>query len=174
MMRDYPQHEDLGLDPAADKTPDLRPGKSDDLGAGTPRPSEPTLTRNQIGDSIMSHDNPYPVDSATRHCCGGIGSHTAECDINLPDPDVPLPAGATTDGWLSVDTDGAPIRSLEWSRHDTDKVGVGVDGFQDATGEVTRSINLYLRGQDLDADDARALAAKLVEAADELDRLPEL
>ncbi|MCV7213321.1 hypothetical protein [Mycolicibacterium canariasense] len=21
------------------------------------------------------------VDSATRHCCGGIGDHTAECDV---------------------------------------------------------------------------------------------
>lgn len=46
-MRVLPQeeHADLGLDPDADKTPDLRPGKDDDPGAGTPRPSEPTLTR---------------------------------------------------------------------------------------------------------------------------------
>jgi len=26
-MRDYPQHEDLGLDPEADQTEDLRPDK---------------------------------------------------------------------------------------------------------------------------------------------------
>lgn len=32
-MRDYPQFEDLGLDPDADKTPDLRPGKDDSPGA---------------------------------------------------------------------------------------------------------------------------------------------
>lgn len=44
-MRDYPAHEDLGLDPEADKTPDLRPGKDDDPEAATSRPSEPTLTR---------------------------------------------------------------------------------------------------------------------------------
>lgn len=41
-MRDYPQYEDLGLDPSADRTEDLRPGKCDDPGAGTPRPSEPS------------------------------------------------------------------------------------------------------------------------------------
>lgn len=40
-MRLYPQHEDLGLDAEADRTEDLRPGKDDDPGAGTPRPSEP-------------------------------------------------------------------------------------------------------------------------------------
>lgn len=28
-MRLYPAHEDLGLDPEADRTPDLRPGKSE-------------------------------------------------------------------------------------------------------------------------------------------------
>lgn len=44
-MRDYPQHEDLGLHPAADRTEDLRPEKIDDPRAATPRPSEPTLTR---------------------------------------------------------------------------------------------------------------------------------
>lgn len=27
-MREYPQFEDLGLDPDADKTPDLRPGNT--------------------------------------------------------------------------------------------------------------------------------------------------
>ncbi|QZT65870.1 hypothetical protein [Mycolicibacterium austroafricanum] len=45
MMRVYPQFEDLGLDPEADKTPDLRPGKDDDPGAATPEPSDLTLTR---------------------------------------------------------------------------------------------------------------------------------
>lgn len=38
-MRDYPQHEDLGLDPEADKTPDLRPGKSEAPEAATSRAS---------------------------------------------------------------------------------------------------------------------------------------
>lgn len=44
-MREYPQHEDLGLNPEADRTEDLRPGKSDVPRAATPGTSEPTLTR---------------------------------------------------------------------------------------------------------------------------------
>lgn len=35
MTRNYPAHEDLGLI-EDDRTPDLRPGKDDDPGAGTP------------------------------------------------------------------------------------------------------------------------------------------
>lgn len=84
---------------------------------------------------------------------------------------IALPAGATADDWDSACLDGVPCRSLEWSRHDTAKVGVGVDGFQDANGEVSRRISIYLDNQDLDAGDARALAAKLVEAADVMERL---
>ena len=86
-------------------------------------------------------------------------------------PALPVPAGATADDWDSISLDNIPCRSLEWSRHDTDKVGVGVDGFQSATGEVTRCISLYLGHDGLDADDARALAAKLIEAADSLESL---
>ncbi|MBX7434565.1 hypothetical protein JDV09_21050 [Mycobacterium sp. Y57] len=110
----------------------------------------------------------YPVDSAYYDCCNAIGTHTEQC----PGPDIPVPAGATADGWNSIGADGVLVRGLEWSRHDTAKVGVGVDGFQDSTGAVCRSINLYLRsGEDLGADDARALAAKLIEAADKLDAI---
>ena len=97
-----------------------------------------------------------------------------EHDDNITEPDLPVPAGATSDGWNSVNPDGTLVRGLEWSRHDTEKVGVGIDGFQEATGEVSRSINLYPSRQDLDAGDARALAAKLIEAADAMDRLPKL
>ncbi|MBX9921673.1 MAG: hypothetical protein K2Y33_17915, partial [Mycolicibacterium frederiksbergense] len=55
---------------------------------------------------------------------------------------IALPAGATADDWDSACLDGVPCRSLEWSRHDTAKVGVGVDGFQDANGEVSRRISI--------------------------------
>lgn len=43
-MREYPQdlHADLGLTPDGDRTEDLRPGKHDVAGAGTPTTSEPT------------------------------------------------------------------------------------------------------------------------------------
>lgn len=39
-MRTYPAHEDLGLDPEADRTPDLRPGKDEAPEAATSRASE--------------------------------------------------------------------------------------------------------------------------------------
>jgi hypothetical protein len=47
----------------------------------------------------------------------------------------PIPAGATADIWdsdLPLDSDSA--RALNWSKHDTAKVGVGVDGIQYAGG----------------------------------------
>lgn len=85
--------------------------------------------------------------------------------------DLPVPAGATASDWDSTSIDGMPCRSLQWSRHDTAKVGVGVDGFQYANGEVIRFVAIDLGHDDLGADDARALAAKLTEAADAMDRL---
>ncbi len=87
------------------------------------------------------------------------------------DPDVPLPAGATADDWPSVDHDGVLVRSLEWCRYDTDKVGVSIDGSQRATGEYTKGISFYgvSEGQSIDSTQARELAAALIKAADELD-----
>ena len=86
---------------------------------------------------------------------------------------VPLPAGASTDGWHLVDHDGVPVRSLEWSRYDTGKVGVSIDGSQRATGGYTRGISFYgvSEGQSMNAAAARGFAAALIEAADGLDKL---
>jgi hypothetical protein len=83
-------------------------------------------------------------------------------------PDLPVPT-RTADDWNSVGADsGLPVRSLAWSRHD--KVGVSVDGWQDAAGEFLRHISLYdTEGKQLTATDARALAAALLEAADALE-----
>lgn len=92
---------------------------------------------------------------------------------NSHNPNVPLPAGATTDGWTSDDPDGTLCRSLEWSSHDTTNVGLSIDGWQRATGEFTCGISLYgvSEGKSIDAVEARQLAAALLNAADELDRL---
>lgn len=87
---------------------------------------------------------------------------------------VPIPTGATADGWHSVDHDGVLVRSLEWSRHDTASgASVSVDGSQRATGEYERGISFYgaSEGESIDADQARQFAAALLEAADELERL---
>jgi len=90
-----------------------------------------------------------------------------------PTPNVPLPAGATTDGWNSVDPDGVFVRGLEWSTHDTENVGISIHGSQRATGEISRCISFYgvSEGKAITAVEARQLGAKLIEAADELDQL---
>jgi hypothetical protein len=87
-------------------------------------------------------------------------------------PNLPVPAGAVADDWCDLpDSDGDMARPLTWSRHDTDKIGVAVDGWQSTDGTVTRSVSLYDTDDELDARDARRLAAALLNAADELDGL---
>lgn len=59
-MRHYPQHEDLGLDPEADRTEDLRSGNSDAARAGTPAASEPTnhqSTQFEEGNTMMTRSD---------------------------------------------------------------------------------------------------------------------
>ena len=86
-------------------------------------------------------------------------------------PDLPVPAGATADPWCDLtDIDGDCARALLWTRHDTDKIGVAVDSWQTADGEVTRAVSLYDTDKELTAADARQLAAALLNAADMLDR----
>ncbi len=86
-------------------------------------------------------------------------------------PNLPVPAGATADAWCDLTAiDGDRARALLWSRHDTDKIGVAVDGWQTAEGEVTRAVSLYdVEDKELTAADARRLAAALLDAADALD-----
>jgi len=68
----------------------------------------------------------------------------------------------------------AHVRAVNWSKHDTDRVGVGIDGMQYLT-HVTRGITLHSRSRFDDmvmtGDEARELAVRLLEAADEYDRL---
>lgn len=100
-----------------------------DENSGAPRtaiPGAPETNphqQDQEGSSIMSN-NPYPVDSATRTCCGGIDKHAADCD-----PQIPLPVGATSDGWTSIRAyDGCPVRALVWWHRDLGRISVSIDG----------------------------------------------
>jgi hypothetical protein len=87
-------------------------------------------------------------------------------------PNLPVPAGATADDWCDLtDIHGDMARALTWSRHDTDKVGVAVDGWQSADGTIDGGVSLYDVDKELSAADARRLAAALLNAADELDGL---
>jgi hypothetical protein len=90
---------------------------------------------------------------------------------------LPIPPGAEADEWMiPTDFPEDVVRSLIWSKHDTAKVSVGVEGEQYGDGEVCKHIALYSKDvhgdlRDLTATDARQLAASLLEAADALDQI---
>ena len=88
-------------------------------------------------------------------------------------PNLPIPAGATADrDWPSITSDGVPVRGLVWSEHNTAKVGLSIYGQQYGDdGRWTRAISLFGDDVELTAGEARELAAKLLEAADAMDRL---
>ena len=108
----------------------------------------------------------YPVDSTYHPCCNAIGQH--DCRV-VAAPDLPLPAGATADNWESVTPEGVPVRSLLW----LDLGEVEVSGCQYGDdGRVERGIAVYLpECRHFSSVEARALAAKLTEAADALETL---
>ena len=94
--------------------------------------------------------------------------------MTMTTPNLPVPPGATADDWCELTTDTSDlIRFLTWSKHDTDKIGVAVDGQQFSDGRVERQVMMYDSDMPLTAEDARKLAAALLEAAEELDRLDE-
>jgi hypothetical protein len=89
-----------------------------------------------------------------------------------PYPDAPIPAGATrVYDWYDLDTEPAryfagPRRVI--ARHKRNHTLVLVDGTQWADGRIERIISLD--DDNLTVDQARQLAAALLEAADEVDR----
>ncbi|KUH90629.1 hypothetical protein [Mycobacterium sp. IS-1556] len=83
--------------------------------------------------------------------------------INVPN--LPVPAGAAADEWCDLLEGPDAIRSLNWSKHDAAGVGVGVDGLQYGDGRVDRFVTIYADNPELTADEARAVAVALNEAA---------
>ncbi len=78
-------------------------------------------------------------------------------------PNIPLPAGATTCGWDTINTDtGTPERSLQWFEQDAGDVGVNIDGWQQIDGTYTCGISVYgmSEGERIDGARARQLAAR--------------
>lgn len=116
--------------------------------------------------------NPYPVDSATRTCCGGIGTHTRGCRAN-----VPLPPGAD----FACSWQGAPVFRTVFGidRTVTDSTArVYTAAIQLADGTLDdgaiEAPGLYVcdgerDGLHLNSDQARELASVLLQAADEID-----
>jgi hypothetical protein len=90
--------------------------------------------------------------------------------------DVPLPAGASTDseGWGKDLKYGGYRRSLLWrSDGEPGEVCVDIDGWQRHDGSFIRHISLWGidEGGGLSCAQARRIAAMLLDAADEVDRL---
>lgn len=68
----------------------------------------------------MMTDNPFPVDSATRACCGGIGTHTRGCrGASDPDRDVQNTVKSPTDFALRLDT---AVNLVDLARNDGNKI----------------------------------------------------
>lgn len=119
----------------------------------------------------------YPVDSATRTCCGGIGTHTRACRLD----DIPLPPGTDSPSGWEYDTNGTyrmcwgegiqpadTAVSVAWHANQyanglvpADDAGVLIDQIVD--GCARDCLALSTAG-------ARSLAEALIHAANELDR----
>jgi len=102
-----------------------------------------------------------------------------DAETNLTDlayADVAVPPGASVDGegW-EQSVHGEWSRPLIWRRFDSaGGVGVDIDGRQKLGGSFTRQISLYAdNGASLNAAQAREIAALLIAAADEFDRMME-
>lgn len=80
---------------------------------------------------------------------------------------LPVPPGGVADEWSGPHTlypdEAVYVRFITWSKHDTDKVGVAVDGAQYSDGRIERAISLY---------DAEALSAAEARALSHRSRLP--
>ena len=131
-----------------------------------------TTAPDQSADRI-----PYPVDSTTRACCGGIGDHTPDCH-----PDVPAPAGAVRLlPWESPAVSGHPgwVRYFDGTARtvalDNRDAEVTIEGTQWADDGRAGGWAVRVRGIDPDnpltVEQARALGAALTAATVEVKEL---
>ncbi|MGD1237506.1 hypothetical protein [Mycobacterium seoulense] len=126
----------------------------------------------------MTTTGNHPVNSATHACCGGIGRNTPECPHQpAAVPDVPLPVGADPVLW---EWDGDPPHRAVFGadRGVTDhRVRVYTMAIQLADGRIDDGEPpsvVVCDGQhqamaDLNSDQARELAAALLQTAGEID-----
>lgn len=117
-----------------------------------------------------SAPNRYPVDSAIRPCCGGIGTHTRHCAA------IPLPKGSTTgDDWENED--GRRYRVIAGRDRRVEGVDAVIstnavqwdDGNIDLTKFDGPSVWIDLGSEGIPTAKARLLAREILAAADEAD-----
>jgi hypothetical protein len=110
-----------------------------------------------------------PAEVLLRYARGNIEGRIADTAYG----DVPAPADATSVGRWEKDLKlGGWSRTLVWREFRDWEMSVDIDGRQQCDGTVERAISAYLdECPKFTSAEARRLAALLVEAADELDRL---
>lgn len=109
---------------------------------------------------------------AMLHCAR---EHTEENLAAVLYADLPVPPDATTglDDWLSWG-DGEYLRFFNGTNRTDGPVRVYIDGYQNTSGKVVRSIKMRVSERvddEMTPATARKAAAMLMAAADELDRL---
>lgn len=136
------------------------------------------LTAEQVASLEHCESRLSPPVAAHPQGVAALAEHARDmAETNAVDAryaDVPLPAGAIqNDGWSRHSDTGNWYRLIEWATipTQTPAVEVCVDGRQATDGTFTRDVAIYAEDVRLTAMQARALAAALSAAADELDRL---
>jgi hypothetical protein len=94
-----------------------------------------------------------------------------EARQQVPFAHTPLPAAAEESDTWQDDGTGTWSRVVFGPRRDIAHMAAGVDGVQHADGSATWSIYVHADDDPTTADQARAFAAALIEAADDLNRL---
>lgn len=82
---------------------------------------------------------------------------------------IPLPPGAeSAEDW----EDGESYRAIYWPETSlADGVRVSITGMQSRSGDIWRCVTMWANCPELSAGEARMVAAGLLSAADELDKL---
>lgn len=125
-----------------------------------------------IANDATWADPAWTVNSITRHCCGGIGDHTAECTVpaTLAATAAPIDAQHVED-WRDDFGTGDYDRYFRGTRRSAAGVELTITGFQDADGATSRNVHIFAADVHLDAAALRRHAAQALAAADELDEL---
>ena len=123
-----------------------------------------------IAEGVMFH--PQGPQMLYRDACEYVSTNAVEKLY----ADVPVPEGAVADseGWMRSTDTGDYWRSLRWRNYETGVEGLDVliEGRQETDGSFTRQLSVWAEhGVDLPGPQARSVAALLLAAADELERL---
>jgi hypothetical protein len=117
---------------------------------------------------------PHPLFCA--HADVNGDADRCPCTTN-PHPDIPAPPGARSDScdWEQNLQQPGYSRSLTWASYGPPAGGISVDidGRQESDGSFTRHISIWGldEGQGMSSAQALALAAMIINAAEEMDRI---